>query len=271
MSSNESFLSRWSRRKRGSRVAGDAAGAGSRDEAKGAVMPTATREAPRPAVGEAPWPAVGEAPRPATEEALRNVDEPAEPLPELPPIDSLTPASDFRPFMQKGVDAGTRSAALAKLFRDPHFSVTDGLDVYIDDYNETEPIPPALLASLKQLHTIGLSDDEIERMREGDKVAPAGLAGPQRAVSSQGSAADDGAATESPGGQAVQLERPASRLDAAAQPGAPAVQPDAGIAEPDAHAEQAHPRAEQSDPGIEQSDPGAEQSGPRDVQRVRKT
>ena len=38
-----------------------------------------------------------------------------------------------------------RRAALKKLFSDPRFNVMDGLDVYIDDYSKTEPIPPEML------------------------------------------------------------------------------------------------------------------------------
>lgn len=271
MSSNESFLSRWSRRKHDSRVAGDAAGSGSRDVAKGA--------APLPAADELQRPAAGEALPPATEGVPRDGRGCAEPLPELPPIDSLTPASDFRPFMQEGVDADTRNAALAKLFRDPHFSLTDGLDVYIDDYNETEPIPPALLAGLKQLHTIGLSDDEIERMREGDEVASAALAGPRQAGPEQESAAGDEAATGPPGGQAAQLGGPAARLGAGiAEPGPRTEQAHSRVEQFDPRAEPSDPRAEPSDPGAEQSnprsepsDPQSEPSDPRDAQRVRKT
>ena len=36
------------------------------------------------------------------------------------------------------------------LFADPHFNVMDGLDIYIDDYSLSEPIPEAMLATLNQ-------------------------------------------------------------------------------------------------------------------------
>jgi hypothetical protein len=76
------------------------------------------------------------------------------PAPELPPIEELTPESDFRGFFHPKVDDDLRRAALKKLFSDPHFNVMDGLDVYIDDYSKTEPIPAAMLASLKQAQRI---------------------------------------------------------------------------------------------------------------------
>lgn len=182
MSRDEGFLSRWSRRKRESRQ-GDA---GADPEARGDdpahrgappssddVREPAARDAGGVDAGASAAPGApsssgaAAASAPSTRDASAS-DAERRPV-ELPAIDSLTPRSDFRPFMQAGVDAATRNAALAKLFADPHFSVMDGLDVYIDDYNQTEPIPPAMLAKLKQLHAIGLSDEEIERWsREGE-------------------------------------------------------------------------------------------------------
>lgn len=79
---------------------------------------------------------------------------PEEPAPPLPPVDELTPESDFRAFFHPKVDENVRRAALKKLFSDPHFNVMDGLDTYIDDYSKTEPIPAAMLAGLKQAQNI---------------------------------------------------------------------------------------------------------------------
>jgi len=62
------------------------------------------------------------------------------PPPELPPIDSLTPESDFSAFMHKQVDEKLRRAALAKLFSDPAFNVVDGLDDYAEDYTQLETL-----------------------------------------------------------------------------------------------------------------------------------
>ena len=87
---------------------------------------------------------------PAPEAAVK----PEVPPPELPPVEQLTPASDFRDFMHPKVDEGLRRAALKKLFSDPHFNVMDGLDVYIDDYSKSDPLPAAMLAQLKQAQKI---------------------------------------------------------------------------------------------------------------------
>lgn len=76
----------------------------------------------------------------------------AEEAPRLPPtledVAQLTPDSDFKPFVARGVDENVRRSAMKKLFTDPHFNVMDGLDVYIEDYNKFEPIPAAMLAAL---------------------------------------------------------------------------------------------------------------------------
>ncbi|MCO5100117.1 MAG: DUF3306 domain-containing protein [Burkholderiaceae bacterium] len=145
----QGFLSRWSRRKHDSRRTGD-----ERDH-----------EAPDDERSDAGQPAPSAQPDAGTsapsENAARSGSDASHvsnEAPPLPALESLTPQSDFRAFMQPGVDATTRNAALAQLFRDPRYNVMDGLDVYIDDYTRPDPIPPAMLAKLKQLHEIGLSD-----------------------------------------------------------------------------------------------------------------
>jgi hypothetical protein len=89
---------------------------------------------------------------PAPEVSAKTVAE--APMPELPPVEKLTLDSDFSGFFHPKVDEDLRRRALRKLFSDPHFNVMDGLDVYIDDYSKTEPIPAAMLASLKQAQRI---------------------------------------------------------------------------------------------------------------------
>jgi hypothetical protein len=39
---------------------------------------------------------------------------------------------------------------LKQLFRDPHFNVMDGLDVYIDDYSKPDPIDPDIVRQMVQ-------------------------------------------------------------------------------------------------------------------------
>jgi len=95
--------------------------------------------------------------------------DPKAPAPELPPLDKLTLDSDYRDFFHPKVGEDVRRAALKKLFANPQFNVMDGLDVYIDDYSKTEPIPPAMLAGLKQAQDILRSAREDEEKRAQDE------------------------------------------------------------------------------------------------------
>ncbi|HST00883.1 MAG TPA: DUF3306 domain-containing protein [Usitatibacter sp.] len=79
----------------------------------------------------------------------------AEPAP-LPAVESLTPESDFSPFMRDGVDPGTRRLAVKKLFEDPRYNVMDGLDVYIDDYSKPDPLPEGWLEKMTQVARLGI-------------------------------------------------------------------------------------------------------------------
>src|SRR5689334_20214587 len=100
-----------------------------------------------------------------------------EPAPELPPVEELTIDSDFKAFFHPKVAEDTRRAALRKLFSDPHFNVMDGLDVYIDDYSKTEPIPAAMLAGLKQAQRIldwAQNKNEDEHLEAEERTATDG-------------------------------------------------------------------------------------------------
>jgi hypothetical protein len=72
----------------------------------------------------------------------------------LPPVESLTMDSDFSAFMQPKVDQALKRQALKQLFRDPHFNVMDGLDVYIDDYSKPDPIAPEIVRQKVQARYI---------------------------------------------------------------------------------------------------------------------
>ncbi len=81
----------------------------------------------------------------------------AQPAPaELPPVDSLTPESDFTGFFQPQgkVEEALKRAALKQLLRDPRFNVMDGLDIYVGDYTKSDPIPDDVLKRLVQARAI---------------------------------------------------------------------------------------------------------------------
>lgn len=68
-----------------------------------------------------------------------------DPLAGLPDLESLGPGSDFRPFMQQGVPAELRRAALRKLWRSrPGLANLDGLVDYGEDFTDAARAVPAL-------------------------------------------------------------------------------------------------------------------------------
>ena len=81
---------------------------------------------------------------------------------ELPSLDSLTPQSDYSPFMAKSVDPALRNQAMKKLFTDPHYNVMDRLDTYIDDYSTHPPLPLDVIRQMSISKTLRLFDDEEE-------------------------------------------------------------------------------------------------------------
>jgi hypothetical protein len=105
-----------------------------------------------------------------------------QPPPDLPPVDELTIDSDFSGFFHPRVEEDVRRSALRKLFSDPHFNVMDGLDTYIDDYSKTEPIPAAMLASMKQAQRIfewAAETEEQAEVRRSLPPAPLGQDDPE--------------------------------------------------------------------------------------------
>ena len=125
-------LSRWSRLKRGA-----------------AVTPTV-------ATGESnisPKPSAEVAPASVTSPVASAAASDAGDL-QLPPLSSISLNTDFTPFMQAKVPAALRQQALKALFREPHFNAMDGLDTYIDDYTQFEPIAPEVLEKLSAWQAI---------------------------------------------------------------------------------------------------------------------
>ncbi|MDP1566379.1 MAG: DUF3306 domain-containing protein, partial [Polaromonas sp.] len=137
------FLGRWSRRK------ADALQGKPLVEPVPAVpVPAATAPLTVPPVHGAPAPA-----------AAPDAAEPAKVL-SLDDVKLLTKDSDFKPFMAGNVGPAVRNAAMKKLFADPHFNVMDGLDIYIDDYSKSDPIPESMLRQMASAKFLNLFEDE---------------------------------------------------------------------------------------------------------------
>lgn len=148
------FLGRWSRRKA--------------DAVQGKPLAEPAPPAPAtlaPVAAPIPSPAdVATPPEPMTAPA----SEPAKPL-SLDDARLLTRDSDFKPFMAAGVGAHVRNAAMKKLFADPHFNIMDGLDIYIDDYSKSDPIPEAMLRQMNGAKFLNLFPED----EAGSAKAPA--------------------------------------------------------------------------------------------------
>ena len=140
---SESFFSRWSRRK------------------QAASEQTATEPSPSRAPTATPGVADGaDAPERTVAAAQDAAPASDQPLPTLEDVRSLTPQSDFQPFMQRGVGSEVRNAAMKKLFADPHFNVMDGLDIYIDDYGQPDPLPAGMLEQMTSIDGLNLFNDK---------------------------------------------------------------------------------------------------------------
>lgn len=96
--------------------------------------------------------------------------------PPLPAIESLNNESDFTPFMGKDVASELRNRAMKKLFTDPHYNVMDGLDIYIDDYTKSDPIPLEMLRKMTQSKALFLFEEEEKAEAEAAAALAADLA-----------------------------------------------------------------------------------------------
>jgi hypothetical protein len=88
---------------------------------------------------------------------------PEVPAPALPPVEKLTPQSDFTGFMHPKVKDELRRLALKKLFSDAHFKAIDPFEPYSIDLTVAESIPPDLLGKLNQARTVLFREEEEQK------------------------------------------------------------------------------------------------------------
>ena len=117
---------------------------------------------------------------PTAATAATEPGEPTEP-PSVEQARQLTPADDFRAFVQPDVAPEVRNTAMRQLFTDPHFNVMDGLDIYIDDYSQPDPLPAGMLqrmASAQFMKLVPEPSPEVQAVT-GHPQDPAEDVGPQ--------------------------------------------------------------------------------------------
>jgi hypothetical protein len=175
--SDDGFLSRWSRRKAQAKSGAPApepvASPAETQRTSVPVEAPAPGPAADPAAARAPLAARAPTPRAAGIAEVRGegpvaaLAPPAEPLPQAEPpaptmedVTALAPGDEISRFLNRGVDEGVKRAAVKKLFSDPRYNIMDGLDVYIDDYGQPDPIPMAMLRKMNQSKFLGLFAEE---------------------------------------------------------------------------------------------------------------
>ena len=173
------FLGRWSRRKQEVRAGRPVSEPQVQEEGVDAPaqrLPPLSPIAKPQASSVNPVPA-GAVQRP-TETALAESPPQTVPVAPAPPtledVQTLTPQSDYTRFMASDVEPQVKNAAMKKLFADPHFNVMDRMDIYIDDYNQPDPLPAAMLRKLASAQFLNLFDDE--KKEATDNNAPDGPA-----------------------------------------------------------------------------------------------
>jgi len=135
----DNFLSRWSRKKAGL------------TEEKADTQPTP------PIAKVSTLPAISKKEADESNQSTVNQDQKQPPPPTLDDVEKIDVKSpDFSSFMRPDVDPVVQQAALKKMFSDPHFNVMDGLDIYIDDYTKSDPIPLDMLKRMQQSELLGL-------------------------------------------------------------------------------------------------------------------
>lgn len=202
------FLSRWSRRKLAAVAQAEAASAVA-GESPAALQPDATEP-------------LAVAPEGAAEAGALQAGA-AEAS--LPAVESLSLSSDFTAFLKEEVSEALRRKALHKLFSDPHFNQMDGLDIYIDDYSQPDPIPPEILAKLQHAREWLMDDAAAGPAADGGAIDAA----VQARVPEEGAAGAESACASGEGGDSAEAEA-TEALEGRRPPAASRVAPDPSVA-----------------------------------------
>jgi Protein of unknown function (DUF3306) len=149
----KTFLSRWSQRK-----------LAAEQERVAAELPATTAAGAVSADAK-----VGSAGGKVGEAAQKNTQPVA-----LPTIESVNLESGVAPFFKQQADESLRRLALKKLLSDPHFNIMDGLDIYVGDYSQPDPIPAEMMKKIRHARQWTMTPEEIvaaEKVDAEEEVA----------------------------------------------------------------------------------------------------
>jgi hypothetical protein len=161
----DGFLGRWSQRKQAVRE-----GKPLQEPVLPVSSPNVAPHSPRvgtPATGGLAPAAGGQGARARGAEQGGDQALPIDPVEQTPPLTmqdaaALGTDSDYAPFAARSVAPEVRNAAMKKLFADPHYNLMDGLDTYIDDYSQPDPLPESMLRQMASAKFLKLFDEEPE-------------------------------------------------------------------------------------------------------------
>lgn len=194
----ETFLQRFNRRKQAAR------------QQPGAALPLADATPPP----DSPPHDAGPVANPPSETATAPPTDA-----DMPPLESLGEASDYRGFLSEKVSESLRKAALRKLFHGSAFNVTDGLDEYAEDFTRFEALGDIVTADMRHLVEVearkkaaaleaALTDAETadQQPDDPDQALPAAQTGAQPALPDDSAEPQQASRSPAPGPTPIPME-----------------------------------------------------------------
>ncbi len=122
---------------------------------------------------------------------------------DMPPIESLNEDSDYSGFMSPGVSESLRRLALRKMFLSSKYNFTDGLDDYADDFTKFAPLGNIVTADMR--HQMEMQAQRAKEKLEEEAQAAMGEApaGEGDGAETTVAASDEGEETGGPENQTL--------------------------------------------------------------------
>ena len=158
-SADETFLGRWSRRKRRDRSAGDVD-----VDAESSLEPIGNDvSASNPALLDAEPGAAAELAVDAdTEQQLTDAD--------MPDIATLGDDDDYSGFLSPGVSEALRNKALKRLFMSSQFNVLDGLNDYDEDFTDFEALGDIITSDMRHRMEMQVEKAKLEAEQKANQL-----------------------------------------------------------------------------------------------------